>query len=429
MASFGAQPRMGALPEATSAAGLSAYVYGLFFIFGGITSLNDIIAPKLKELFALNYTQTMLIQTAFFTAYFLVSLPAAAIVRHIGYLRGAALGLLVMASGCLLFIPASQSAAFPLFLGAVFVLGAGITLVQVVCNPLIALLGDPAAASSRLTFGHAFNSIGTTIFPWVGATVLLGSLATVDVHLLSGAALDTYRSTETQVVVRAYLVLAAACILVAAVMWHKRYALASTPRGERASVFSALQLLRQVRVAWGAGSIFCYVGAEVAIGTIIVSYLRQPSVMGLADKAAGQHVIYYWGGAMVGRLIGAQVLKRIKPGFALAGCTAATMTLLAISATTTGATAGWSLLAIGLFNSIMFPTIFALASAEAGDRHQETSGVICVAIVGGALVPPALGYVADLTGHLQTGLAVPVLCYAVIMGFGIWSVRGTKRRR
>ena len=427
MASIGAPSRVADTPASASASGLAVYVYGLFFIFGGITSLNDIIAPKLKELFALNYTETMLIQTAFFMAYFLISLPAAAIIRHIGYLRGAALGLLVMATGCLLFIPASRTATFPIFLGAVFVLGAGITLVQVVCNPLIAMLGDPKAASSRLTFGHAFNSIGTTIFPWVGATLLLGSLAKVDMHTLSGAALDAYRSTETQVVVHAYLALAAACTLVAAVMWGKRHALADVPAAQaaqpRGGLFAALSLLKHLRVAWGAASIFCYVGAEVAIGTIIVSYLKQANVMGLADQAAGRHVVYYWGGAMVGRLIGAQVLKRARPGLVLAGCAATTIALLALSATTSGALAGWSLLAIGLFNSIMFPTIFALASAESGERAQETSGVICVAIVGGALVPPALGRVADLTGSLSAGFVVPAACYALILGFGLWSMK------
>lgn len=420
MASFDASAQIDDRPVASTAAGLAVYVYGLFFIFGGITSLNDIIAPKLKDLFALDYTETMLIQTAFFMAYFLVSLPAAAIVRHVGYLRGAALGLMVMATGCLLFIPASQTATFALFLGAVFVLGAGITLVQVVCNPLIAMLGDPRAASSRLTFGHAFNSVGTTIFPWVGATLLLGSLAKLDSHALAGAALDSYRSAETAVIVRAYCLLAAVCVLVAWVMWQKRRALPDarlTPTG----ILSALRLLRHLRVAWGAASIFCYVGAEVAIGTIIVSYLRQPGVMGLTDMAAGQHVIYYWGGAMAGRLIGAQILKWARPGLVLAFCATSAIALLTISANTTGPTAGWSLLAIGLSNSIMFPTIFALASVDAGDCAQETSGVICVAIVGGALVPPALGRVADLSGSLRAGFVVPALCYALILGFGIWA--------
>ena len=426
MATIGSQAGLAEPSEAAGASALAAYVYGLFFIFGGITSLNDIIAPKLKDLFELNYTQTMLIQTAFFMAYFLISLPAAAILRRIGYMQGAALGLAIMAAGCLLFIPASHTATFGLFLGAVFVLGAGITLVQVVCNPLIGLLGDPDLASSRLTFGHAFNSLGTTIFPYVGATIILGSLASVDVGTLSGSALDAYRSTETQVVVRAYLALAVACVLVALVMWSRRRVL-SVKAPTETGVLAALHLLAQLRIAWGAACIFCYVGAEVAIGTIIVNYLQQSSVMGLTDKAAGQHVIYYWGGAMVGRLIGAQVLKYVRPGLALAFCATVTISLLAISANSSGAIAGWSLLAIGLFNSIMFPTIFALASAEAGDKAQEASGIICVAIVGGALVPPALGWVADRSGSLQTGFVVPAICYAVILGFGLWAHRVVKR--
>ncbi|PTS90662.1 glucose/galactose MFS transporter, partial [Sphingomonas sp. HMWF008] len=211
--------------QGVNAPNLQVFVFALFFIFGGITSLNDVIIPKLKDLFTLNYFQALLVQSAFFAAYFIFSIPAAAIVRKAGYLRSASIGLLIMTAGCLLFIPASQSGQFVVFLFALFVLAAGITTVQVVANPLISLLGKPTTAHSRLTFAQAFNSLGTTIFPIVGSILILGSLAKIDPKTLSGAALDAYRTAETQVVVNTYLVLALALVIVAGVVWTRRKAL------------------------------------------------------------------------------------------------------------------------------------------------------------------------------------------------------------
>src|ERR1035438_4330023 len=198
---------------------LRLFVFALFFAFGGITSLNDVIIPKLKGLFTLTYGEVMLVQSAFFAAYFIIAIPAAELVRRIGYMRSAAVGLLTMTVGCLLFIPASSHGLFGLFLVALFVLASGITTVQVVANPLISMLGPARTASSRLTFAQAFNSLGTTIFPYVGSILILGSLASIDPATLSGAALDAFRGAETQVVVHTYMGLAIALVLVAAVMW------------------------------------------------------------------------------------------------------------------------------------------------------------------------------------------------------------------
>ena len=400
---------------------LRAFVFALFFIFGGITSLNDVVIPKLKELFTLSYLQAMLIQSAFFAAYAVMSLPGAAIVRRNGYMRTAAIGLLTMTAGCLLFVPAARTATFGLFLFALFVLASGITIVQVVANPLISLLGPPATAHSRLTFAQAFNSLGTTIFPYVGAIVILGGLATIDPTTLSGAALDAYRAAETRTVVYTYLALAAALVVVAAVVWSRRNRL-KEERADDVSILHAFDLLRRPRFGLGAACIFLYVGAEVAIGSLIVNYLMQPSVMGLAEQAAGKHVPFYWGGALVGRFVGAYLLRVISPGKVLAGAATGVIALILISANSTGAVAGWSLLAIGLMNSIMFPTIFTLASEGLGRRAAEGSGIICVAIVGGAIVPPLTGHVADLTG-LAFALVVPALCYAVILAYGLYARR------
>ncbi|HBF49371.1 MAG TPA: glucose/galactose MFS transporter [Massilia sp.] len=404
-----------------NAASLQTFVFALFFIFGGITSLNDVIIPKLKDLFTLSYAQAMLVQSAFFAAYFIISIPAAAIVRRIGYMRTAVVGLLTMTAGCLLFIPASSSGVFATFLVALFVLASGITIVQVVANPLISLLGAPQTAHSRLTFAQAFNSLGTTVFPYVGAILILGSLATIDASTLTGAALDAYRAEETRVVVQTYIGLAIALVIVAALVWHNRKKLVETP-APKVSILKAFELLKQPRFAFGAACIFLYVGAEVAVGSVIVNYLMESNVLGLSAEAAGKHVPLYWGGAMVGRFIGAALLRMFSPGKVLACAASMTILLLLVSANTTGMVSGWSLLAVGLFNSIMFPTIFSLACEGLGERAAEGSGLICVAIVGGAIVPLMTGHAADLVG-LKMALIVPAVCYAIIVCFGIFARR------
>jgi FHS family L-fucose permease-like MFS transporter len=400
---------------------LRIFVIGLFFIFGGITSLNDVIIPKLKELFTLNYSQALLVQSAFFGAYFLFSLPAAMIVRKAGYMRTAAIGLLAMTAGCLLFIPASSSGKFGVFLCALFVLAAGITIIQVVANPLISLLGPRETASSRLTFAQAFNSLGTTIFPYFGSIIILGSLATIDPATLGGAALDAYRTAETQTVVRTYLGLAAALLVVALVVWGRRNRL-NERHDQTGSLFHPFTLLARPRFAMGAASIFLYVGAEVSIGSLIISYLEQANVLGVDSLTAGKHVPLYWGGALLGRFIGSAVLRLVSPGKLLASVAAGAITLILVSINSTGAVSGYTLLAIGLMNSIMFPTIFSLASEGLGSRAAEGSGVIATAIVGGAIIPPLTGLVADASG-LRACLLLPAACYALIALYGVYARR------
>jgi len=354
-------------------AGLTAFVFALFFAFGGITSLNDVIIPKLKALFTLSYGEAMLVQSAFFAAYFIVSIPAAALVRRIGYMRSAVVGLLTMSVGGLLFIPASFKGEFGMFLLALFVLAAGITTVQVVANPLISMLGPPATASSRLTFAQAFNSLGTTLFPYVGSILILGSLAAVDPAKLSGETLTAFRSADTQIVVRTYVGLAIALFVLAALVWSQRSRLVEQPAA-RISMLRAFNLLARPRFAFGALCIFLYVGAEVAIGSLMVSYLMQANVLGLSPAEAGKHVPFYWGGALVGRFLGAYILRLFVPGKVLTGAAAAAVLLLLLSANGAGSLCGWSLLAVGLCNSIMFPTIFSLASEGLGPRAAGALG-------------------------------------------------------
>ena len=396
---------------------LQAFVFALFFIFGGITSLNDVIIPKLKELFTLSYTQAMLVQFCFFTAYAVIGIPGAWLVKKVGYMRGAVTGLLLMMAGCLLFIPASQNATYALFLAALFVLASGVVIVQVVANPLISMLGKPETSHSRLTFAQGFNSLGTTVFPYFGAILILGALASQSAGQLSGAALDAYRTAETQAIMNGYLGLAVAIAVVAGVVWLFRNALPAEQHTAGGGL-AGIDLLTRPRFGFGALSIFLYVGAEVSIGSLIVNYLEQAQVLALAEQDAGKLIGLYWGGAMVGRFVGSAVLRVVAPGRLLALVCAGAITLILISTNSQGTLAGYSLLAIGLMNAIMFPTIFSLACEGLGPRAADGSGIINVAIFGGAVVPLATGFIVDASGSIAAGLLLPAACYAVIATFG-----------
>lgn len=403
------------------APGLNYFVFALFFIFGGITSLNDVIIPKLKELFTLSFFEASLVQFWFFIAYAVVGIPGALLVKRLGYMRGAVAGLLTMMAGCLLFIPASQTALFPMFLFAYFILAAGVVLVQIVANPLISVLGPARTTHSRLTFAQAFNSLGTTIFPYFGAVLILGSLAAMSADQLSGAELAAYRTAESQAIVNGYLGLASALAVVAGVVWLFRNRLKGE-KHERTSLGDGLALLKRPRFGYGAACIFLYVGAEVAIGTFIVNYLMQSHVLALPEQDAGKLISLYWGGALVGRFIGSAVLRVVSPGLLLTAVAGGAITLLAISANSTGVVAGYSLLAVGLMNAIMFPTIFSLACEKLGPRAADGSGIINVAICGGAIIPPLFGALADAT-TLAFALVLPAACYAIIAGFGVFARR------
>ncbi|QQN75347.1 sugar MFS transporter [Croceicoccus sp. YJ47] len=402
------------------AGGLQYFMFGLFLIFGGITSLNDVLIPKLKELFTLNYTQAMLVQFCFFAAYAIIGIPGSKLIKRVGYMRGATFGLVTMMAGCLLFIPASQGATFSLFLLALFVLASGVVIVQVVANPLISLLGPQKTAHSRLTFAQAFNSLGTTVFPLVGAAVLLGSLAEVDPATLSGEALRAYRQAEGEAIWQGYLALAVMIGIVALAVWLFRNRLKGE-RHEASSGLAGLDLLKRKRFGFGALCIFLYVGAEVSIGSVIINYLALDRVLGQPESAVGWMIGIYWGGAMVGRFIGSWALRMFSPGKILAVNATGAILLIVLSLFSQGSLAGYSLLAVGLMNSIMFPTIFSLACEKLGPRAADGSGIINVAICGGAIIPLATGALADITGGLSYALILPAVCYAIIGGFGVFA--------
>ncbi|TCL02106.1 MULTISPECIES: sugar MFS transporter [Sodalis] len=401
---------------------LKIMVYFLFFIFGSITSLNDVLIPKLKHLFSLSYTEAMLVQSSFFFAYFIASIPAGLLIIKMGYMRAATMGLVTMATGCLLFIPATHVAQFYAFLSALFILAVGVTFIQVVANPLISMLGSTHSAHSRITFGHAFNSVGTTVAPYVGSLFILGSLSQVDSSTLSGDALKTFLAKEATVISNTYLGIAILLTAIAMIIWSFRKAIPPIQYSHSINPFSAFDLFKRPRYLFGFICLFLYVGAEVAIGSVLVSFLMQSSVFGFSAEVAGKHVAFYWGGAMVGRFIGAMMMRYVAPGKLLSCAAIAIILLITYATLSHGAAAGWSVLAIGFFNSIMFPTIFSLASEGLGKRAAEGSGLICCAIVGGAVIPPITGFTADISS-LTLSLFVPAICYLGICLFGIFTTK------
>lgn len=406
-----------------------AVVTSLFFMWGFLTCLNDILVPHLKSMFSLNYSQAMLIQFAFFSAYFLFSIPWSRFVNRIGYHRTMVVGLLTMACGAFLFLPAASAASYGLFLTALMILAAGITGLQVAANPYVDLLGKPETASSRLDLTQAFNSLGTTIAPKIGGILILSAapLATTQLAKLTSQALRAYRVQQAASVRMPYTVIGVALVLLAILIGTSKLPQieAATNRiGEEVDD----SIWKHPSLVFGAIGIFAYVGAEVSIGSFLVNYFGLPEIASLPAKAAAGYVSFYWGGAMIGRFAGALLLRRFKPTTLLVICTSAAAALVVTSMILGGHTAMWSILAVGLFNSIMFPTIFTLGVAELGPLTGSASGIMNMAIVGGAILPLIQGVIADHIG-LQHAFFVPVICYLYILFYGLSGSRPNSERK
>lgn len=387
------------------------FLTSLFFMWGFMTSLNDILIPHLRNAFALSYTQAMLVQFCFFGAYALVSLPAGKLLEKIGFQKGIVAGLLLAGVGCWIFYPAAAALSYAMFLGALFILASGITILQVSANPYVAALGSASTASSRLTMTQAFNSLGTTLGPLLGGVLILG-FASGSPELGPGG------TPGPESVQMPYLLLGALFVILAVVFALIRLPVLSIETGAtdavRATGVSAWSF-RQLR--FGTAAIFVYVGAEVAIGSFLINYLGESHIGDLSEAQAAPYVGYYWGGAMVGRFIGAVVMQRIAAGPVLAFNALLAVVLVTISMFSAGSLAMWSILAVGLCNSIMFPTIFSLAVTGLGPHTSQGSGLLCMAIVGGALLPVVQGIIADTSG-IQAGFMLPVLCYLYICFYG-----------
>ncbi len=381
----------------------------LFFMWGFITCLNDILIPHLKGVFDLSYSQAMLIQFCFFSAYFLVSLPSGIIVKKLGYQKGIVIGLVIAAVGCLSFYPAASMHSYPLFLLALFILASGITLLQVSANPYVSMLGDAKTASSRLTMTQAFNSLGTTIAPFFGAMLILNEAA---------ESISSQASAEA--VQMPYVLLAAMLLILAAIFaWLKlpdmRLETTDDSSNKEALTGSAWQYRHLVL---GAVGIFVYVGAEVSIGSFLVSFFAEPTIAGLNESQAAKYIAYYWGGAMVGRFIGAAVMQKIAGGKALAFNAGMAVVFVMIAILSSGTVAMVAILLVGLCNSIMFPTIFSLAINGLGKHTSQGSGILCLAIVGGAIIPLLQGVLADSIG-IQSAFFLPIICYLFIAYYGL----------
>ena len=394
----------------------------LFFCWGFLTCLNDILIPHFKALFDLTYTQAMLVQFCFFGAYFVASIPAGSIVNRIGYQRGMVSGLGVAAVGCLLFYPAAMLQQYSLFLFALFVLAVGITILQVAANPYVNGLGSADTAPARLNLVQAFNALGTVVAPLVGGGIILGVAA--------------------QAVEVPYLMFAACLLLMATITGYLNLPeirqsesnasenLSGDPQaGQNKLNLAALwqTLTLHPRLMLGAVAIFVYVGAEVAIGSFIVSFLGQPEIAGLEEHQAAKYLAYYWGGAMVGRFIGAAIMTRIAATLLLTLNAIASMALILVAIVASGQLAMFAILAVGLCNSIMFPTIFSLALKNLGDFTSRASGLLCLAIVGGAIVPLLQGIAADSFG-IQLSFILPLVCYLYIAFYGRYCAQSRDSR-
>jgi len=398
-------------------------VFAVFFLLGGVTNINDLLVGKFRPMFQLSHAEANLVQMAFFIAYALFSIPAGIIMSKLGYIRTFVLGFVMVAAAALLFIPASAAASFGGFLAALFFIGAGITVLQVAMNPVVTTLGPVETSHSRLTFAQSFNSIGVFLMVYGGATVLLGDEKPIDAATATAAQLQAYRVEQGASIGHAYMWLAVVMLGIAALFWMFRSAL-DHAKAEDAQVAGTLNLLMtNRRVQLGALGIFTYVGAEVAIGSNLMAYLGDQSVMGLGLEAAGKLVAFYWLGALIGRLAGGFILRMFKPGRVLTTFALAAIGLIVLSAVSSGTLAGYALVAVGLCNSLMFPTIFSLGTEGTGDRAPQASGIMCTAIVGGAIVPFLFGTVADMSHNLRLALIVPVVCYAFIALFGAWAAK------
>ena len=378
----------------------------LFFMWGFITCLNDILIPHLKGIFNLSYSQAMRVQFCFFGAYFIVSIPAGKIVKKLGFQKGIVLGLIVAALGCFAFYPAASMHSYPVFLMALFILASGITVLQVSANPYVSILGNAKTASSRLNMTQAFNSLGTTVAPFFGAYLILDQVT----ESMSAA-------QQAESVQIPYVLLAGLLLLLAAIFSYIKLPVVEH-RKESTDIKQINGSAWQYRhLVLGAIGIFVYVGAEVSIGSFLVSFFNDPNIAGLEESQAAKYIAYYWGGAMVGRFIGAAVMQKLAAGKVLAFSAGLAIVLIVITIFASGQLAMWSILLVGLFNSIMFPTTFSLAINGLRQHTSQGSGILCLAIVGGAILPLIQGVLADSIG-LQNSFFLPIICYVFIAYYG-----------
>ena len=407
----------------------------LFFMVGFLTCLNDVISPHLKSIFALSYSQLQNVPLYFFSSYFVFSYPAGKLVEQFGYKKTMVAGLLVMACGAIAFLPAAHYAKFPLFLTALGILAAGMTVVQVAINPYVTVIGPAATAASRLNLAQAFNSVGTFIAPFVGTALILrhaaAPLSADRLGAMNEVQRQLYRAEQASTVRIPYMLIALALALLAlalaAIKLKTTTGVSQHTQDFRPGAFA--EALTQPDSIWrhpwllcGALGIFAYVGAEVSIGNLLVSYMGLRQIAALPEATAGYFLMVYWGGAMLGRFIGSAVLQRLKTGILLGAMAIGAFCLVVLSLLTSGHLAMGAILAVGFCNSIMFPSIFTLGIQDLGSLTSKGSSLMIAAILGGAIVPKLQGLLADRIG-LQPSFFLPAICYIYIACFGIVAIR------
>ena len=401
-----------------------AYVTTLFFAWGFATSLLDPLVAAVKRVFDLSYTEAFLTGSAWFIAYGVASLPAAAILSRLGYSRAILGALGVMVLGCLIVPAATALDQYAGVLLALFVIASGVTLLQVAANPLVAVLGEAKRTHFRLNLSQAFNSLGTAIGPWLGSHVLL----TGGVFAAGAAVTAATRGQSLRSIDIAFLALGGFFLLVALFIFSARKRIdAAAPAAAPAGESSPLKALGSPWAILGALAIFVYVGSEVAIGTMMTNFLNSPDILNKPMEAAGKMVALYWLGAMVGRFIGAVVLRYVKAGIVLAFCTVVAGLLCLYVTQGDGVSAAYAALSIGLFNSIMFPTIFTLTLERSTAPTSATSGLLVFGIIGGAFLPPLAGHIADLSGRVSPAFVVPLIGYALLTVFAVLCIRSRPR--
>lgn len=404
--------------------GALAVLASLFFIWALVTNVNDILIPHLKKACNLSDFQSSLVQFAFFGAYFVFSMPAGYILKKVGYKFGIILGLAIMMVGALIFIPAATTRIYGLFLTGLFVLGSGITLLQVAANPFVALLGKPETASSRLNFTQAINSLGAAIGPYLGGLLILSGIeySATEWAALSPEQQLAYQVAEAKSVILPYIALAGILVLVALLIYFSNLPkienMEEDDNSSSDTQTTKTSVWQYTHLTLGVVAIFLYVGAEVSIGSFLIKFAKLPQIAGLGELDAKNYVSFYMLFAMVGRFLGAALLTKISPRLWLGFNALAVIILLSIAITGTGYTALWAITLIGFCNASMFPTIFTLGISSIGKFTKSGSSYLIMAIVGGAIVPPLMGLVSDWKGDIQIAFLVPLVCYAFITFYG-----------
>jgi MFS transporter, FHS family, L-fucose permease len=396
----------------------------VFFMWGFATVLNDILVPHLKAVFSLNYGQSLLIQFVFYLAYLLMALPAAKLLERIGYKLSIVFGLVGMALSAAGFVPAAMLGSYGVFLLALYLLASSITLLQVAANPYVAVIGAPETASSRLNLVQALNSAGTTVAPLFGGLLILGRSSSGTSEGANVVLTAQQRAADVQAVELPYLIIAGILIALALLVWKVRLPdLGKENRRAARAERSKHSLWRHRNLVLGVPAICLYLVSEIGIGSTLVNFISMPNIGAMSHAAAASYVSIFWGGAMVGRFVGALLLRWIAPARLLAAVSIGALVLAVIAITTDGHLAMWSLIAVGLCHSVMFPTIFTLGIKGLGPLTEEGSGLLIMAIAGGA-ASTLQGVLADRIG-LQLSYILPAVCYVYVLFYALWGSKPT----